>query len=775
MSTFAQQLAAVLGSVRTPGDFCTAGAIDLALPRLTVQGVGPVALPLLPVQAAQLVAVADRAPYGRGAQTLVDTTVRRTWQIGADRVRTEGEHWARTLQAIVARAAEGLGAATPVVAQLYKLLVYDEGSFFVGHRDTEKAAGMFASLVVALPSIHTGGELVVRHKGREVRLDLAAPDPSMAAYAAFYADCVHEVLPVTSGCRLTLVYNLLRQGAGRLPEPPDHEAETARVAALLADWAAGRPAAGDDDDDEAACKLVYPLEHAYTPAELSFQALKGPDAAAAAVLAAAAQRSGCELHVALLTLVESGSAEHTGYARRRSWRDDDAADDEFEIVEVYDRSATLSDWRCADGSAVDFGVFPFDETELSPPEALQGMKPDEQSFEEATGNEGASFERSYRRARRRSGRGRGGSRSSARRVCGQPAAAGRLARRWRESGAGVDSALWQEAHELAGHMLASWPQADRWARRGDTPSDAAGMLAALTQLKDAERIDAFLAEVAASGVHGKGDNESLLAAAALLDPQRAAALIERIVQANAAGDPGACADLLARAAAAAPAGGSGGACSLVAAARALVESLPGGAAPAPQQPQQQQQRADGRQRPARVDPGLVVDLVTALGRIDAALAGQAVDQLLARPATYGLDAVVLPALRRLSEQAATRDEPGVQRLRAACVQHLRSRTAEPLAPPADWTRAAALDCRCAHCAELAGFLARPDQQAWTLKAAESLRGHVAATVQRCLCDLDLVTERRGRPYSLVCTKNQAGYQRRAKQRREDLEDLARLA
>ena len=587
MSTLAHQLAAVLGSVRTPGDFCTAGAIDLALPRLTVQGVGPVALPLLPVQAAQLVAVADRAPYGRGAETLVDTTVRRTWQIGADRVRTEGEHWARTLQAIVARAAEGLGVTTPVAAQLYKLLVYDEGSFFVGHRDTEKAAGMFASLVVALPSIHTGGELVVRHKGREVRLDLAAPDPSMAAYAAFYADCVHEVLPVTSGCRLTLVYNLLRQGAGRLPEPPDHEAETARLAALLADWAAGRPAAGgdDDDDDEAAGKLVYPLEHAYTPAELSFQALKGPDAAAAAVLAAAAQRSGCELHVALLTLVESGSAEHTGYARRRSWRDDDAADDEFEIVEVYDRSATLSDWRCVDGSAADFGVFPFDETELSPPEALQGMKPDEQSFEEATGNEGASFERSYRRAalvlwprsRRLAVVGAAGLPVSLPRLAG-------LARRWRESGAGVDSALWQEAHELAGHMLASWPQPDRWARRSDAPGNAAGMLDALTQLEDAERIEAFLADVCAAGVHGKGDNESLLAAAALLDPQRAAALIERIVQANAAGDPGACADLLARAAAAAPAGGSGGARSLVAAARALVESLPGGTAPALQQP-----------------------------------------------------------------------------------------------------------------------------------------------------------------------------------------------
>ena len=37
------------------------------------------------------------------------------------------------------------------------------------------------------------------------------------AFAAFYADCVHEVLPITSGYRLALVYNLRRQGRGQLP------------------------------------------------------------------------------------------------------------------------------------------------------------------------------------------------------------------------------------------------------------------------------------------------------------------------------------------------------------------------------------------------------------------------------------------------------------------------------------------------------------------------------------------------------------------------------
>jgi hypothetical protein len=84
-------LAATLRTVRRPGDFFVSGTTEFLAPLLEVDGVGPVALPLLPIQAEQLVAVAERAPFGRGEETLVDTAVRRTWQIGADRVRIRGK------------------------------------------------------------------------------------------------------------------------------------------------------------------------------------------------------------------------------------------------------------------------------------------------------------------------------------------------------------------------------------------------------------------------------------------------------------------------------------------------------------------------------------------------------------------------------------------------------------------------------------------------------------------------------------------------------------
>jgi hypothetical protein len=145
MSSIVPDLARILPAIRRPGDFYATGIADMFAPNLEVDGVGRISLPLLPMQAEQLIAVAVRAPYGRGEETVVDTKVRRTWQIDADRIHIGGRHWMHTLDAIVAKAAAGLGVAGPVSAELYKLLIYDAGSFFVEHRDTEKTAGMFAT------------------------------------------------------------------------------------------------------------------------------------------------------------------------------------------------------------------------------------------------------------------------------------------------------------------------------------------------------------------------------------------------------------------------------------------------------------------------------------------------------------------------------------------------------------------------------------------------------------------------------------------------------
>jgi len=186
--------------------------------------------------------------------------------------------------------------------------------------------------------------------------------------------------------------------------PPDHRQEVEAAVKLLQSWAA--------DDDSEPRKLVYLLEHHYTQAALSFGALKG--AARATVLRGAAPRAGCALHLGIVHIEESGWAEHTDYGggyyshRRRFYRDwsedDNGGDDEesddaaFEIGEVCDGGYFIAQWRDAADQPVDFGEVPLDEDEVLPAAAFDDAKPDEEHLSEATGNEGASFERTYLRA-----------------------------------------------------------------------------------------------------------------------------------------------------------------------------------------------------------------------------------------------------------------------------------------------------------------------------------------------------------------------------------------
>jgi hypothetical protein len=115
---------------------------------------------------------------------------------------------------------------------------------------------MFATMLLVLPSTHRGGELIVKHLDREVVLDLRPAEPSEIGFAAFYADCVHEVRPIAMGYRLSLVYNLRFPSKRRRLKAPDYRTEQVRVVELLRNWA-------EDEPD----KLILPLEHAYTPAE----------------------------------------------------------------------------------------------------------------------------------------------------------------------------------------------------------------------------------------------------------------------------------------------------------------------------------------------------------------------------------------------------------------------------------------------------------------------------------------------------------------------------
>jgi hypothetical protein len=155
---------------------------------------------------------------------------------------------------------------------------------------------------------------MIRHAGREVAVDMSSAEVSEVSFAAFYADCEHEVRPITEGNRVCLVYNLIQEraakGRAKALQAPDYEKQIAAAAELLEQHFSS---------PGAAAKIAWLLEHQYSPDGLSFAGLKSNDAARAKVLAQAAERAGCAAHLGIVHIEESGSAASgSGRWRRRS-------------------------------------------------------------------------------------------------------------------------------------------------------------------------------------------------------------------------------------------------------------------------------------------------------------------------------------------------------------------------------------------------------------------------------------------------------------------------
>ena len=83
---------------------------------------------------------------------------------------------------------------------------------------------MFGSLVVVFPTLHEGGEFVLRHDNKECVIDFSktiseAGQQPCVGYVAFFSDVEHEVLRVRFGHRVTLTYNLYFSNKSHGPTP----------------------------------------------------------------------------------------------------------------------------------------------------------------------------------------------------------------------------------------------------------------------------------------------------------------------------------------------------------------------------------------------------------------------------------------------------------------------------------------------------------------------------------------------------------------------------
>ncbi|KAI0643322.1 hypothetical protein C8Q79DRAFT_172047 [Trametes meyenii] len=154
----------------------------------------------------------EAATFGRNNEDVLDETYRKAGKLDVDKfmMRFDAEK-SGLVGAVRVNLLDTQSQKSKIYAELYKLNVYGKDAFFKPHIDTPRGSGMFGSLVVVFPTPHEGGELVLRHDGKEWAFDAASllsATQCSIAFAAFFSDVEHEVLQVTSGHRVTVTYNL---------------------------------------------------------------------------------------------------------------------------------------------------------------------------------------------------------------------------------------------------------------------------------------------------------------------------------------------------------------------------------------------------------------------------------------------------------------------------------------------------------------------------------------------------------------------------------------
>jgi 2OG-Fe(II) oxygenase superfamily len=391
MTQFETQLINALSEIKGSGSFLSADNQPFAFPGLEIKGMDEVAFPLNTLQIKELIKYAHKAPFGKGAETILDTTVRSAWEIDASEISFNNPDWKKFIAKITEDIKPDLGIENHTIsANLYKLLIYEEGDFFLAHKDSEKEKGMFGTLIVGLPSKHTGGELLVRFDGMEVSVDFSElAGQYKMPYVAFYADCEHEIKPITSGYRVCLVYNLVQtKGKEKILLEPlsQHIEDLSKILKTC-------------EEDNDIPKIVL-LGHQYTPSNFTMEGLKLNDRPKAEALMAAAEKIGFYAKLGLVTSYQSGSLEYTAKrsSRRRSYYDDEYESDEEltengTMGEIYDEYLTIEHW-------MEEGIPPlqgleFEENDLIKDFNLHEGEPDEKEAEGWTGNAGMEMQYWY--------------------------------------------------------------------------------------------------------------------------------------------------------------------------------------------------------------------------------------------------------------------------------------------------------------------------------------------------------------------------------------------
>ena len=768
MKRVEHQLLKELDSLDDSPKFCVSGSVNPVLPGLEVEGVGGVGLPIQATEAKKLIKHASQAPYGRGEETIVDSNVRRVWQIDPAHFALQNPEWGTLLSGILKTIKSEFGINDSIKHGLYKLLIYEKGSFFAPHRDSEKTEGMFATLVICLPSHHEGGALVVNHDERREKVCFAGKKGEFKVqYAAFYADCEHEVKPVKKGYRICLVYNLAFAKKKKTKFTAPKTTEKIKCIQPLLETLFSDPERN---------KIAVPLKHEYTKVGLQWSALKGKDRSLAQVMAEAGCQFGFQVYLALLTYHQEGEVDYDSICDTSSWGyyngyDEDVNDSEAEMGEIVEESTALDHWLAPQDQKETFGEMSVDESEVISKKKFTDF-PYEQTVHGPTGNEGMSMERWYRQAMLVIWPQSRHFRILANQ--GQHFAVPALEDLMENSRNPSKS---PECYAFAKAIIHHWHKCEvrRYYYYDDPPptgsSKSLAMLTLLAKMDDPKLVDLFIVVVLRDDFDGT-EGQVLYDLCEKFGWETLGAPLTRFLKSQK--PPGEAPSLKKLA--------------------SIVTTLC--SPPTKMKPERikvckalgldlktvvidwDTKKEEGYSwRSEESREGILECMFTIFSSVKVSdQLDDFLDHTFANSKRYNLRKILIPAAQEIQKwpKKTAIQTKAHRKLIDFCIAELLLLTKEPVEEPKDWVQNITIQCDCEDCEQLQRFLLHPKQQVCYFRVRKDRRRHLHEEIKARRCDLTHVTERKGSPFTLVCTKTRATYERKKKRFEGDLVFLTEL-
>ena len=164
----------------------------------------------------------QKSKFGRGTQTIYDSNTRNSFELNNNQFKLKKFETDSRNSSLLETIRKSLMPHIDfIIAEPYKLIIYEKGCFFNKHKDHKSTPLHFGSLILLLPykNGYKNGDFVLeKQNNKEIKKFIWKLNTekfreiyiknNQCQYISFYTDINHEIKKITEGVRISIVFQL---------------------------------------------------------------------------------------------------------------------------------------------------------------------------------------------------------------------------------------------------------------------------------------------------------------------------------------------------------------------------------------------------------------------------------------------------------------------------------------------------------------------------------------------------------------------------------------